>query len=256
MNTGIFHLEWLSAILETDLPSPAKMLALYISTYMNKERINAWPSLSTTSKHTGLSLRTVMRHFKLLEQLGWINRKKGNSYQTTKYQIQYPNSKIINITDRLPRDIQTLGKVTQTLGRVREELEQGQNDPRVGSERPTNQQYNQQKNQQLLLEEKNTLPKEKNIISNITSKSKNNITPDITSKKRKSTKFKKPTIEEISTYCHERHNEINPEQFFDFYETKGWMVGKSPMKNWQAAVRTWERNQTPKTEVDLFAEYR
>ena len=57
-------------------------------------------------------------------------------------------------------------------------------------------------------------------------------------------KFQKPTIEEIKSYCLERNNSINPTQFFDYYESKGWLIGKTPMKNWQAAIRTWEQNQT------------
>jgi len=54
--------------------------------------------------------------------------------------------------------------------------------------------------------------------------------------------FVKPTIQEISDYCKERKNSVNPESFFDFYESKGWLVGKNKMKDWKAAVRTWEKN--------------
>ena len=54
--------------------------------------------------------------------------------------------------------------------------------------------------------------------------------------------FKKPSVEEVQAYCEERENNIDPEEFVDFYESKGWVVGKSPMKDWKAAVRTWERN--------------
>ena len=56
-------------------------------------------------------------------------------------------------------------------------------------------------------------------------------------------KFQKPTIEEIKSYCLERNNSINPIQFFDYYESKGWLIGKNPMKDWKACVRTWEQNQ-------------
>ncbi len=51
-----------------------------------------------------------------------------------------------------------------------------------------------------------------------------------------------PLISEISTYCKERNNEVNPEQFYDHYQSNGWMVGKNKMKDWKAAVRTWEKN--------------
>ena len=56
--------------------------------------------------------------------------------------------------------------------------------------------------------------------------------------------LKKPTIEEIKNYCLERKNSINPSQFFDYYESKGWLIGKTPMKDWKAAIRTWEQNQS------------
>lgn len=55
-------------------------------------------------------------------------------------------------------------------------------------------------------------------------------------------KFIKPTIEEIKSYCLERNNSINPIQFFDYYESKGWLIGKNPMKDWKACIRTWEQN--------------
>ena len=52
--------------------------------------------------------------------------------------------------------------------------------------------------------------------------------------------FNKPTIIEIKDYCLERNNNIDANSFFDFYESKGWFVGKNKMKDWKAAVRTWE----------------
>lgn len=54
-------------------------------------------------------------------------------------------------------------------------------------------------------------------------------------------RFQKPTVGEIDAYCKERGNGVDPQRFFDYYESKGWVVGKSPMKDWKAAVRTWER---------------
>ena len=58
----------------------------------------------------------------------------------------------------------------------------------------------------------------------------------------KEKKFTKPSVEEIKNYCLERKNNIDAERFFDYYESKGWKIGKNTMKNWQAAIRTWERN--------------
>ena len=61
-------------------------------------------------------------------------------------------------------------------------------------------------------------------------------------KNKKSRIFKKPSVEEVQEYCEERNNQVNAESFVDYYESKGWLIGKSPMKDWKAAVRTWERN--------------
>ena len=61
--------------------------------------------------------------------------------------------------------------------------------------------------------------------------------------KEKVSRFIKPTVEEIRSYCESRKNGIDANVFFDFYESKGWKVGNSPMKNWQAAVNTWERRK-------------
>ena len=52
--------------------------------------------------------------------------------------------------------------------------------------------------------------------------------------------FVPPTVEEIRAYCQERQNSVSPEKFFSFYESKGWMVGRNKMKNWKAAIVTWE----------------
>jgi len=59
------------------------------------------------------------------------------------------------------------------------------------------------------------------------------------------TKFIPPSLEEVSEYCTKRNRGVDPQRFIDFYEAKGWMIGKNKMKSWQAAVRTWERSDNP-----------
>lgn len=59
----------------------------------------------------------------------------------------------------------------------------------------------------------------------------------------KAKRFVKPTLSEIKQYCIERNNNVNAEHFFDYYESNGWKVGKNSMKDWKAAVRTWERSE-------------
>lgn len=62
--------------------------------------------------------------------------------------------------------------------------------------------------------------------------------------------FRKPTLEEVESYCKERNNGIDASTFIDFYESKGWKVGKTPMKDWKACIRTWERNTNNKTNTE------
>lgn len=64
-----------------------------------------------------------------------------------------------------------------------------------------------------------------------------------------SNKFNIPSIEDIKQYCIERKNKVDAETFFDFYESKGWLIGKNKMKDWKAAVRTWEKNEKEKPKT-------
>ena len=66
-----------------------------------------------------------------------------------------------------------------------------------------------------------------------------------TTTKRK--RFEKPTLSEIKEYCIERNNNVDAQHFYDYYESNGWKVGKNSMKDWKAAVRTWERSEYRKS---------
>lgn len=62
-------------------------------------------------------------------------------------------------------------------------------------------------------------------------------------------RFVPPDVEQVRAYCRERGNSIDPEAFVNYYASKGWTVGRSPMKDWRAAVRTWEqRRRQQRTE--------
>jgi DNA-binding PadR family transcriptional regulator len=74
---------------------------------------------------------------------------------------------------------------------------------------------------------------------NITIQGINNNKKEIYKEKR----FIKPTVEEVKEYCLERKNDIDAEYFINYYKRNGWKVGKVPMQDWKAAIRTWEINQ-------------
>ena len=83
-------------------------------------------------------------------------------------------------------------------------------------------------------------------INNITQEEKESKEIEGAGGKRKQTparRFVKPTVEEVEAYCLERGNSVDARTFWDFYESKGWMIGRNPMKDWRAAVRTWERDR-------------
>lgn len=73
---------------------------------------------------------------------------------------------------------------------------------------------------------------------------------------KKEIRFIPPTVDDVRAYCQERANDVDPEKFVNFYESKGWMVGKNKMKDWKACVRTWEqkRTETKKTGFHNFPE--
>lgn len=82
---------------------------------------------------------------------------------------------------------------------------------------------------------KEILPNNKHINNNINNTLSNNAHAH---------KFSKPSIDDVRSYCFQRGNNVDPESFVNFYEAKGWLIGKSPMKDWKAAIRTWEKRET------------
>lgn len=72
----------------------------------------------------------------------------------------------------------------------------------------------------------------------------------------KAKRFIPPSVEEVEQYCLERSNNIDAQSFIDFYESKGWMIGKNKMKDWKAAVRTWERSRKQENKENVFDEWR
>lgn len=75
---------------------------------------------------------------------------------------------------------------------------------------------------------------------------------------KRASAFTPPTVAEVQDYCRERGNSVDAERFVDFYASKGWYIGKNRMKDWRAAVRTWERERAPTARsgtTDVFNEW-
>ena len=65
-------------------------------------------------------------------------------------------------------------------------------------------------------------------------------------KSKTASRFTPPTLDEVKNYCLERNNNVDAERFIDYYTSNGWKVGKNPMKDWKAAIRTWEKGDKGK----------
>ena len=77
-----------------------------------------------------------------------------------------------------------------------------------------------------------------------------------TEKKPVAKKFQAPTVEEVEVYVKENNFSVDPNRFVSFYESNGCRVGKNPMKNWQAAVRSWEGNDYRKSSCKTVQTHR
>ena len=121
-------------------------------------------------------------------------------------------------------------RVNLNLARVNLNQASVQNEPTLGSER-TNPRVK-------MTQAYNDDNKADNIADNIADKREKIVVCDDTTSK---TKFQKPSIEEVKAYVKEKGFNMDPEKFFDHYESNGWKVGKNPMKDWKAAVRNWEK---------------
>ena len=97
------------------------------------------------------------------------------------------------------------------------------------------------------------------MIANVTVIQSNPIQSESNTKGVKPSRFTPPSLEEVKVYCDERSNGVDPQAFIDFYTSKGWKIGKETMKDWQAAVRTWERRESQqprKKQYTTKEEYR
>lgn len=103
----------------------------------------------------------------------------------------------------------------------------------------SNQQINQQTNQQITSNQ----PTNNHNTRNIERKKERNI-------------FIRPSLEEVKKYCEERRNGVDPQRWFDYYTSNGWKVGRNSMKDWKAAIRTWEKDSPKEEELKSSERYK
>lgn len=83
-------------------------------------------------------------------------------------------------------------------------------------------------------------------------KTKDNSLPPNGVSDTRAKRFTPPTLDDVSAYIRERGSNVNAQRFLDFYTAKGWMVGKNRMKDWKAAVRTWEKRDSEQNKPFVY----
>jgi hypothetical protein len=201
---GVRHLDWMEFVWTSDLPSNAKLIAAYLSRFMNKNKDHAFPSLQTIEGETGLGHATVLKYLDYLADNQFITRQQGGGRNhVTYYHVRFPG-----YVDNAIKQVNSrpLSKINRSAG----ENKQVGSCEKTGREPTPNQQR--------------------------------------INKESKEGRFTPPSLQEVSDYCHEKRLSVDPEQFVNFYEAKGWMIGKNKMKSWRHALATWQKRNGKKVE--------
>jgi len=206
-----------SSILFTDMGTSAKMTYIVLCYHANRKTREAFPAAETIAKEAGISRSTVFVALSELITKGFLKRQSRKGTSTLYTLLEPTMSKLVGI----PRPGAGRPPVRQL------------DTPRPAAGHPPSGSWTVTRSTELDLVNKNHSELEK--------ESPPAPVP-VSPPKKATTIFTKPTLQEVRAYCLERSNRVNAEQFIDHYESCGWMVGRNRMKDWKAAVRTWERN--------------
>lgn len=187
--------------------SPSQKLVLLSMADRAGEQHECWPSIKRLCFDTGLYRETVMAAIVLLEERGLI--------RATRAQGRVSCYRLLGVQDRATVADQS-AKADQS-GKA----DQSAKAARTSRQKPTP--TSRQKPTLNLSREPTKEPTKK--------------------PPGKQGRFVRPTLAQVKAYCEQRDNGIDPEQWIDHYTANGWRVGKNPMRDWQAAVRTWERKR-------------
>ena len=181
---------------------------------------------------------TVMSSLDRLEELGYLERsqERGKDGKV--------GSAIWTIYDR-PSNSQTLVATDQNAEKPSSENPTSENQTQRNKESNKEPSIDKQKGIRSKCKNRKTegINRENQKIKSVSSDNTTPSCPDNRATKSPvSKKSRIPTVQDVADYCLERHNGIDPEEFYDFYEANGWIQGKGkPIQDWKAAVRTWER---------------
>ena len=199
------------------MPKSTVVTLLVLMRYADDQG-QAWPSIATIGRLGGISKRSTVRALAWLERSGLIRRirrrgpAEGN--QSTIYQIQLPWYEQAPLVP--PEHLPLCHQSTYPCATRAPTLVPPEHLPLC-----------HQSTYPCATGAPGQRPNDKDLLTK--------------KRARSPQSFVKPTLEEVAAYCKARGNTVDPEAFWAFYESNGWKVGRNPMKDWQAAVRTWER---------------
>lgn len=216
----ILPIQSIGVLAESELSSSARLVAVMLIYHVNRKTGFCFPSVATLAADCGCQPATVKKALSELRECGFITWETKqipkSSTRANHYNLSFAHwSNIDQCND-------------QSNDRSNDQLNDQSNDRSKNG-------YKQYKPKE---QENNTPP----------------IPPKGGEREKPSQRFTPPSPDDVQQYCDERRNGIIGSEFCDFYAARGWMIGKSRMKDWRAAIRTWERNrqETRETVQDKF----
>ena len=202
--------------IDQELQVKEKMVLVVLAHYLNNKTGQCNPSLVRLAKDSGMCKRSVIRAIKELEEKKLIvpvRQKQGLINASNQYSL-------------------ALNSVTQSLGVVTDSHHQ--------KKKAVSHSHHPSVTQSLgVVTDSHKGSVTQSPKQGIEQRNKNK---EVEQGKKDAPKFQKPTADEISAFCLDSDIAIDVQHFIDYYESNGWRVGRNPMKNWQATVRNWAKN--------------
>lgn len=184
-------------------------------------------AISTLQVKTSLSKSSIIRARNVLKQLGRLDFRERKGNQSCAYKIIAFHSDTQNETQPDTEFVTQADTQTVTQTDTINKLNYTKLNNVLLEKEPKEEKLEKENFQELFFDE--------------SVKTKKEPLPKKVAQKKVSEKFSPPSVQAVQDYCNERNNGISGYSFVNFYQSKGWMVGSNKMKDWKAAVRTWEQ---------------
>ena len=224
MKKGAYGIVYQEIMRSPDLPGNSKLIYAYLAAFAGNGD-ECYPSVETICKELGMTKTTMYKYMNMLVEYGVIEKKQtyvGNLKSRVIYRITHEVALNVRVS-KISESGESISLVSEKIG-IRIGENPSESERNINNTNSNNIKNNSNKKYMCVQPEVDTTTKS---------------TP-----KEKRARFIPPTEEEVNQYCLEKGYMLDAQRFVDFYECKGWMVGKNKMKNWKAAVRTWvNKNQ-------------